>query len=699
MKKKIFKIGTASLLIGLLLSVLLQFGFNMLFVGVYEPVLVKGGDKLLNRMLYESPTLPDSYFQDEKKISENLEGAIEEINVREDCCDFTANHLIRFYLENEERLTEFNKNEIRDCLTGLKYWLTDYDGRQDSMCFWSENHQILFAVTEYLTGNEWPDVHFADGRKGSSHVESAKERINAWMEQRFYYGFNEYYSNNYYIEDIAPMANFIEFAVDEDMVNRMKIIMDLLWYDVASQSYKYVDVNGKTNYAFMSASGRMYMDNKSSDDTGNRLRLFIDFILDNGEEYKTYDRNFYLCFKRMYENTDYEVPQVIKEIFNDNSKKQIIKSSNGISLEELEQDGFIGTSANQIMMQMGMEAFTNENVINNSIYLLKKYKLFNNEFLNDFKMVNLWPLTTFNLLDELSSALNPSTNGKAILRSNIYTYQTDYYSMSTNQGHYAGSYADQHQINLTTISSDITVYTSQPSRVSTRGQYWVGYGRLPYSIQEGNVNVSIYDIPQKKGFLEPHIVKYTHAYFPVGLFDEVNLDHINSGYVFGRKGNTYVTLIAKSNSNAKLSFKNDIDNVTQEDLTKDLNSIKKNVKEMLEATGDLRYDLILEGGTNHAWITEVSSIEEDSNFESFISRILSNNYSYDNYTVKYQSRDNNYEVKYADYFMFNGSNVNMNYDRYDCDYVPENIKRKADVIKFEFNNYSLQLDYKNNKRV
>ena len=307
MKKKIFKIGTASLLIGLLLSVLLQFGFNMLFVGVYEPVLVKDGDKLLNRMLYESPTLPDSYFLDEKKISENLEGAIEEINVREDCCDFTANHLIRFYLENEERLAEFNKNEIRDCLTGLKYWLTDYDGRQDSMCFWSENHQILFAVTEYLTGNEWPDVHFADGRKGSSHVESAKERINAWMEQRFYYGFNEYYSNNYYIEDIAPMANFIEFAVDEDMVNRMKIIMDLLWYDVASQSYKYVDVHGKTNYAFMSASGRMYMDNKSSDDTGNRLRLFIDFILDNGEEYKTYDRNFYLCFKRMYENTDYEV--------------------------------------------------------------------------------------------------------------------------------------------------------------------------------------------------------------------------------------------------------------------------------------------------------------------------------------------------------------------------------------------------------
>ena len=39
-------------------------------------------------------------------------------------------------------------------------------------------------------------------------------------------------------------------------------------------------------------------------------------------------------------------------------------------------------------------------------------------------------------------------------------------------------------------------------------------------------NVSIYQIPNKKGMLEPHIVEYTHAYFPVGLFDEVNMNYI-----------------------------------------------------------------------------------------------------------------------------------------------------------------------------
>ena len=185
MRKKIVKISIISFFLVLLLSILLPFGYNMLFIDIYEPELVKGGDKLLNQMLTETPDLPDSYFNDEQTISKNLEGAIERIDKREDCCDFTANHLIRFYLENEYRLTEKNKKEIQDCLTGLKYWLTDYDGRDDSMCFWSENHQILFAVTEYLTANEWPNVKFADGRLGSS----------SWFLLRFMAGSSRFCKN------------------------------------------------------------------------------------------------------------------------------------------------------------------------------------------------------------------------------------------------------------------------------------------------------------------------------------------------------------------------------------------------------------------------------------------------------------------------------------------------------------------------
>ena len=699
MRKKAVIIS-CTLLAALLGSVAIQFACNMLFVKPFAAETTKGGDGKLTEMLYQSEFLEDSYFKDVELISSNLEGAIERIDIREDCADFTACGLIRFYLENKHRLEEENKAEIKRCLTGFKYWMDQYDGRKDSMCHWSENHQILFAVTEYLAGAEWPDAVFADGKRGEDHVTMAKERIKAWMYQRYYYGFNEYYSNNYYPEDIAPMANFIQFArsEDADMVSRMKIVMDIIWIDIATQSYKYVDGDGNIQYAFMSASGRMYMDNKSSDDTGNRLRPYINLVLGVGEEYKTNSNRFFVCFRRMYEATVngepiYQVPAVIKEIFNDSSEKQVVKSSNGVTIAELKEYGLIGQDVNQIMMQMGMEAFSNKEVIDNSITYLRRNKLFNNEFLNDFKLVNLWPLTLTNSLGAASGLLNPSTNGKAIQRANVYTYQTPYYSMSTAQEHFAGDYADQHQISIATLGSDLSVYTAQPMRNSTRGQYWVGYGRLPYSVQDENVNISIYTIPDKKGMMEPHIVSYTHAYFPVGLFDEVDLSHMEEGYVFGRKGDTYIMLHAMSDGNATLAFKNDMAGVTPSDIENDMSKIKDNVRELIEESGDLRYDLIFEGGESHAWITELGCAADNGSFDSFVSEMLKNICEYNDMSVIYKNGNKEFDVKYNGHFKLNGELVDTNYARYENAYVDGKVERGAKIMELSFGGYTLTLNY------
>ena len=704
--RKIIKRVALLLVIALFGSIIGQFGYNMLFVKPYAAETTKGGDGKLTEMLYRSEFLEDSYFEDVAQISANLEGAIERIDIREDCADFTACGMIRFYLENKHRLAEENKAEIKACLTGFKYWMDQYDGRKDSMCHWSENHQILFATTEYLAGAEWPDAVFSDGKTGQEHLEMAKERIEAWMYQRYYYGFNEYYSNNYYPEDIAPMANFIQFAKAEDstMAEQMKIVMDLIWIDIATQSYAYTNREGEKEYAFMSASGRMYMDNKSSDDTGNRLRPYIHLVLEEGEDYKTESNRFFVCFRRMYEaNVEgepiYQVPDVIKEIFHDNTEKKIIKSSNGITLEELVADGFVGQDVAQIMMQTGMEAFSNQEVIDNSITYLRKNKLFHNEFLNDFKLVNLWPLTLSNGLGWASGILNPSTNGKAIQRANVYTYRTQYYSMSTAQAYFAGDYADQHQVSLATLGGDLSIYTAQPMRNSSRGQYWVGYGRLPYSVQHENVNISIYTIPQKAGMLEPHIVQYTHAYFPLGLFDEVNLDYMEDGYVFGRKGDTYIMLRAMSDGEATLQFKNDMVGVSAEDLASDLSKIKDSVRELLEESGNLYYDLIFEGGEAHAWVTELGCVADNGSFEAFVSQMLANECSFDEMTVSYQSQGKAFAVKYDTYFKLNGTAVNTDYGRYENPYVSGKVERKADEIAFSFNGKNLTLNYKENKRV
>ena len=112
-KSSIVKKVVIILAIVLFGSILLQFAYNMLFLNPVVGETTKGGDGKLTQMLYESEFLDDSYFQDVKLISANLEGAIERIDVREDCADFTACGLIRFYIENEHRLAQVNKEEIK----------------------------------------------------------------------------------------------------------------------------------------------------------------------------------------------------------------------------------------------------------------------------------------------------------------------------------------------------------------------------------------------------------------------------------------------------------------------------------------------------------------------------------------------------------------------------------------------------------
>jgi hypothetical protein len=133
----------------------------------------------------------------------------EYMNKRFDCADFRAQMLFKIYKDCP--LNEKCKTLIKDAFLNFKYFM-DEPG-DDSMCYWSENHQILFAVSEYLAGQEWPDEIFTnDGKTGKEHMQKAITRIDAWMQQRFYYGFSEYLSNNYLAEDIAPMANFIVYS-------------------------------------------------------------------------------------------------------------------------------------------------------------------------------------------------------------------------------------------------------------------------------------------------------------------------------------------------------------------------------------------------------------------------------------------------------------------------------------------------------
>ena len=168
------------------------------------------------------------------------------------------------------------------------------------------------------------------------------------------------------------------------MVERMKMCLDLLFYDVASNVY---------DYTFIAPSGRAYPGNMVSVE-GDRMRQYTDYLFGFNDNHKDNKNHMFINFKSMMEATDengnkyYEVPEVIKQIAHDNSTR-IIKSSTGLDVRELEEKNLISHDDNDIMVQLGMEAFTNPEVIHNTITYLHKNKMLSNSFVNQFKYTNL----------------------------------------------------------------------------------------------------------------------------------------------------------------------------------------------------------------------------------------------------------------------------------------------------------------------
>ena len=576
------------------------------------------------------------------------------IDRRFDASDFRLQSMARILYRHRDDLADEDYETLRRAFLDFKYWM-DQPG-EDGMCFWSENHQLMFATSEYLAGQYWPNEVFTNsGLKGSEHLAMGRERILTWLEQRWLYGFTEWYSNTYYVEDIAPLANLIDFAEDPEIVIKSQIILDLLLYDLATQSYQ---------GSFISSSGRMYGNGKRYPEK-NSMQAVIDSIWDPaqwGRDPSTrvgMDYNFILI-------ENYEVPPVIVSIGKDVEEPTVIKGTTGLNLDELAGEDLIGLEDPQIMMQWAMEAFSNDIVIDNTLAYLRTNNMLSNEFLYDFNAFNLSVLRHTGGLAALSRKLNPVTNGTAIQRANTYTYKTPDYMVATAQAYHPGTFGDQQHLWNAVLSRAVSVFTTHPAKplsdtgaLSGSPGYWVGSGRFPHVVQDRNVVLNIFQIPQQKGFMEKSIQDYTHAHFPQQRFDEVRLD---GNYAFGRTGETYGAFVAL----------NDLHYF--EDTTDDL----------------------VQPGRETFWVFEAGSAASDGDFDAFVARIKSNPVSYDAGRLSYASHGRELVLEYQGEFTIDGEVQNLDYPRFDSPYAQ--VPRKPESMSFAFKGQSLYLDFYNQKR-
>ena len=613
---------------------------------------------------------------------------------RFDCADFRAQMLFKIYKDCNERLNEECKALIRDTFLNFKYFM-DEPG-DDSMCYWSENHQILFAVSEYLAGQEWPQAVFAnDGKTGAAHMEKATERIDAWMQQRFAWGFTEYLSNNYLAEDLAPMANFIAYSNDCSRVEQMKMIMDILWLDVALHS---------VNNRFAATSSRMYGNNKMGNFYGNSIRsamnalwgreqadrILADCSLSEAEKdairisLAAKPNHIVMCFTDIVQKGIYTLPEAIRDIAL-TEECFASRMCCGLSVEEMENEGLIGQAPAQIMMQMGAETFTLPQVIDNTLMYLKTNKMDRNSFLAYFKFLNL-SVFKFANWRKIAAKHDIMPHGISIGKGNVYSYRTPRYVMSTSVCKDINRCGAQEHIWIANIGEFLTLFTTHPAgngkgRYGSSPGYWIGNGRRPMSVQHENVNITVYRLPTEKRLGETGIADMTHAYMPRAFYDELELC---GNMVLARKNGVFVALI----SDGELQFR-----PFDSDSAKGIHKGRQYADRYM-LSGE--FDLCRTGGNYHAYITELSDIDRES-FAQFKARIRNNKVSFTaDGNVRYQSTFGEMTADFNGSCTLNGQPLQTQFDRYDSRFC--RAPRNPAVITADSGKNTLTLDFKACKR-
>jgi len=577
-----------------------------------------------------------------------LDGTLNYIYSEYDCADFRLVNLVRILYDFGDKIPAGYKSSIENVLLNFRYWW-DEPG-ENSMCYWSENHQVLFASAEYLIGQLYPERIFPNSSlTGKQHMDKARTRLLDWLEMRWNYGFIEYYSGVYYKEDVGALINLIDYAGEKELVIKSQIILDLLFYDVASQNIKTM---------FVSVSGRAYEGNRKG---GARSTLggLTNYFWGDGKK---------LGAGMMYGmmvSEKYTLPPVLAEIARDSSDV-IIRQSNGLDIPELNREGYYGTDNRSMMMQWGMECFTNKEIIRNSLAHIRNCNMFSNEFVADFKMLDYKLIHWLHLEPSLNRILKPQSDGVAIQKGNTYTFKTRDFSMYTTQSHHPGTYGDQQHVFGLNIGNHFSIFHNHPALEKgvkyQSPNYRVGYGHFPHSVQEKNVNLSIYNIPEKKAIMEMDLLDYTRAYFPLNLFDTAFIDNY---YVFGKKGDTYCAFIGTND----FGFRDD------------------------------EKDDIIQRGKQVFWITEAGSKTRDGGFDQFVQRIQNNQVEFDTASLElnYWSNGHTYRLRFGDDFLIDNETIETSYSRYDSPYIQA--EKKDKTLNFSFREKFLFLDFDKLQRV
>ncbi|MBP8987241.1 MAG: hypothetical protein KBG92_05525 [Spirochaetes bacterium] len=577
-----------------------------------------------------------------------IKSALDYINERYDCSDFVMLGIIRllYQFKDNQLLDSIIIEYAENTLLQFKYW-PDEPGI-DSMCTWTENHQIMFLSNEYLAGQLFPDTIFSNsGMTGMQKMEHARKRILQWLELRFKTGFSEWLSHIYYDEDITALVNLVDFCNDLIISKKAEIVLNCLLYDIALNSFK---------GCFSSTHGRSYANEKRSalcESTIDTAKLLFGMgIFSNADN---------MSAVTLAISTKYRMPKVLYNVACDTPEEIINKQRMGLKLNELKKWGLSINNPDDVMVLLSLEAYTHPKTINATMKLFDTFNWWENNFFSMFKSKRnfLSIARRIKMLPVVAKIFEKDITRNTREEVNIYTYKTPDYMLSCAQDYRKGYGGDQQHIWQATLGPEAVCFTTHPgSYENTSTGYWVGSGTLPRVAQIKNLVIAIYKISTMPGLYKTNKLFFTHAWFPANKFDTI---HEQNGWAFAQKGNAYIALYSQYpyRWNTASSEKN---------------------------------ELITDGKEN-IWICQMGSQANDGNFNSFINSILNTQLYFRKLHVNIISPSlGNISFGWTDPLKHNCKSIDLsNYKRYENPYSSADFP--PDKIAITCNDSWLKLDF------
>ncbi len=359
------------------------------------------------------------------------------IERRIDCADFLITGVIR-YMKNYELPPEI-KERAKAVLFDFRYWM-NMKGT-DSMCFWSENHSLLFYSSAYIVGSMYPDSFFPRaGMNGKELSQYGRRLTDEWLDDVIENGFEEFLSTVYMCITSAGLLNVIDYS-DPEISGKAAKVMDEMLRLHAIHTF---------DGSIIAPMGRVYRDVIFPAKSGAQTILNI---IDPSNPVANQ------VWFSYYATSSYHFDNALKTIMKAPVKMEYVTGNARVCIEK-----------------------TNN-------YILTSVQSPRKDVFKRWKNITMGSDSEFVESHEYTKSLNERYHGTTCFQPGVYGYQQHMYDVAlSNMAHVFANHPG--------VTDDAT---------ANRPGYWYGNGIMPAVSQADGVIYAIYSIPDNHPVKFTHV--------------------------------------------------------------------------------------------------------------------------------------------------------------------------------------------------